>query len=142
MIADLLRAGAQVCLPISEHLPFDLIAVSPSMRELRRVQVRYAKAKHGAVMLHLTRTHADRHGIHCRPLRREEIDAFAIFCPDTNAVYYVLRDEIPPHQRRQFFIRLVRSRNGQTKCTRPAADFAGANRIFGPVAQVDRAGVF
>ena len=109
------------------------------MRELRRVQVKHAVSRYGALMLFLRRLHADRHGIHKSPIQLDEIDVFAIFCPDTNAVYYVLRDEIPSGMRSQFVLRLVRSRNGQVKFTRPAADFVGASRIFGPVAQVDRA---
>ena len=90
------------------------------MRELRRVQVRYAAAKDGRVRL-------------------EEIDIFAIFCPDTNEIYYVLRDEIPAGLRAHFVLRLVRTRNGQIKNIRLAKDFVGTARIFGPVAQVDRA---
>lgn len=139
VIADLLREGVQVCLPISEHLPFDMIAISPSLKDLRRVQVEYATAKQGAVRLRLRRTHADRHGVHSKRVRLEEIEVFAIFCPDTTKVYYVLRDEIPRDIQAQFVLRLVRSKNGQVKYTRPAGDFVGAARIFGPVAQLDRA---
>ena len=99
VIADLLRAGAQVCLPISEHLPFDLVAVSPSHREIRRVQVRYAAARHGAVQLRLRQSYADKHGVHARLISLEEIDAFAIFCPDIDEVYYVRRKRSEPFGR-------------------------------------------
>ena len=40
IIADLMKNGIQVCLPISEHLPFDLIAISPDGHFLKRVQVK------------------------------------------------------------------------------------------------------
>jgi hypothetical protein len=43
VIAHLLEHDIRVCLPLSEHLPFDLIAVMPDMRTLRRVQVKYRK---------------------------------------------------------------------------------------------------
>ena len=135
VIADLLREGVQVCLPISEHLPFDMIAVSSSMRELRRLQVKYVGARCGALRVALRRSHADRHGVHQERIHLEEIDAFAIFCPDTSKVYYVLRDEIPIGQRSYYALRLFPSRNGQAKRTRPAEDFVGVARIFGPVAQ-------
>lgn len=133
VVADLIRHGVQVCLPISEHLPFDLIAISPSMRELRRVQVRYVSAKDGAIRTTLRRTHADRHGVHIRRIKLEEIDAFAIFCPDMDEVYYVLTEELLG-LRREFSLRLTQGRNGQVSRTRPAAGFANAGRIFGPVA--------
>lgn len=135
VIADLFRAGIQVCLPVSEHLPFDLVAVSPSMTRLCRLQVRYAAARQGAVHVLLRRTHADRHGVHTRRVRLDEIDAFAIFCPQTNTIYYVRHDEIPPGLRSDLALRLTPSKNGQRKKTRPASDFSGAARLFGPVAQ-------
>jgi hypothetical protein len=106
MIADLWSVGAHVCLPISEHLPFDLIAVSLSMKEVRRVQVNYVSARNGAMEVPLRRVHADRWGVHSKYIRLDEVDAFAIFCPDANAVYYVLREEIPPSVHRQFSLRL------------------------------------
>jgi hypothetical protein len=135
VIADLLSEGIHVCLPLSEHLPFDLVAVSPSMRELSRVQVRYAVARGGAVNIALRRTHADRHGVHNKRLRLHEIDAFAIFCQETRMVYYVRCDEIPAGLRCWFALRLTRARNGQIAKTRSAENFEGARRIFGPVAQ-------
>lgn len=134
VIADLLRAGIQVCLPISEHLPFDLVAVSPLL-DLCRLQIRYATATRGAVRLGLRRTHADRHGVHNKRIRLEELDAFAIFCPEMHTVYYVRRDEIPTDMGWHFALRLVPARNGQVSKIRPAAGYRGALRIFGPVAQ-------
>lgn len=135
VIADLTKHGIQVCLPISEHLPFDLIAVSPSMRDVRRVQVTYVAMKNGAISVNLRRSHADRHGVHVRRLSLAEIDVFAIFCPQQDTVYYVRSDEIPAGLGRQVVLRVIPSRNGQTKGTRPVRDFVGAGRIFGPVAQ-------
>ncbi len=135
VIADLWRVGAHVCLPISEHLPFDLIALSPSMRAVRRVQVKYVSARDGSLRLSLRNTHTDRRGIHYKTILLDEIDAFAIFCPDANKVYYVLREEIPSGVHRLFSLRLARSKNGQTKHIKPAKQFLGADRLFGPVAQ-------
>jgi hypothetical protein len=40
-IAHLLEYNIRCCLPLSEHLPFDLIAVMADMRTLRRVQVKF-----------------------------------------------------------------------------------------------------
>ena len=139
VIADLLRAGAQVCLPISEHLPFDVLAVAPSFHEIKRVQVRYIGTRQGAVHLRLRQTHADRHGVHARLISLDDVDAFAIFCPDANEVYYVRQDEIRGAARVTFNLRVQPSANGQKKRTRWAQDFRGAKRIFGPVAQMDRA---
>lgn len=77
------------------------------MRQLRRVQVKYIAARAGAVRVRLQMSHADRHGVHRRPIRLEEIDAFAVFCPDTDKVYYLLRDEVPPGYGSMLSLRLL-----------------------------------
>ncbi len=135
VIADLFRAGAQVCLPISEHLPFDLLAVDPSLHDIKRVQVRYIATRQGAIHLRLRQTYADRHGVHARLISLDDVDAFAIFCPDGSEVYYVRREEIRGAARVTFNLRVQPSANGQRKHIRAARDFKGAKRIFGPVAQ-------
>ena len=40
VIADLMTHGVQVAVPLSEHLPFDLVAIDEG-GAMRRVQVRY-----------------------------------------------------------------------------------------------------
>src|SRR5574341_1448372 len=92
-IAGLLRGGIQVCMPLSKHLPFDLVAVSPSMNDLWRGQVKGAAARRGTLRVTFRRTHADRYGIHNKGIQADEVDVFAIFCPDVDRVYYVRRDE-------------------------------------------------
>lgn len=142
VIGDLLQHGIQVCLPISEHLPFDLIAVSPTMRDLRRVQVVYVSAKRGAIRVELRRKYADRRGVHTRRIALDHVDAFAIFSPQTDRVYYVRQDEISANLKSCLHLRIAASKNGQNKKIRTADRFIGAERLFGPVAQVDRAGDF
>ncbi len=117
MIADWLRGGTTVCLSLSEYRPFDLVAVSPSMEELRRVQVRYAAAKQGGGEA---------------GARRNPSERLAIFCPDPNEVYYVLRDEIPAGLRAHVVLRQVRSRTGQVKNMRSATDFVMHAGCSGP----------
>lgn len=84
-------------------------------------------------------SHADRHGVHSRIINLDQIDAFAVFCPDTDKVYYVLRDEVPTGYVSMLSLRLADSLNGQTKHIRPAAAFIGPNRLFGARSSKDRA---
>ncbi len=135
VIADLVRNGVQVLLPISEHLPFDLVAVLPLSGDLCRIQVKYVSLRNGKLGITLRNTHADRHGIHHKRIRLDTIDAIAVFCPEADTVYYVRRDEIPDGCRRELNLRLNPARNGQVRRIRLAANFDGAKRIFGPVAQ-------
>jgi hypothetical protein len=62
VIADLMTNGIQVAVPLSEHLPFDLIAVGED-GAMRRVQVRYrASADAAHLRCRLGGWWADRHG--------------------------------------------------------------------------------
>ena len=84
----ILCKGYQVCLPISEHLPFDLIAVSEAMA-IRRIQVKYREARNGAVEVPLRASYSDGSGVHTRFVDLDGFDAIAVYCPDVGEVYYV-----------------------------------------------------
>src|SRR5207248_5022232 len=66
VIADLMTTGIQVAIPLSEHLPFDLIAIGED-GAMRRVQVRYrASAAARRLRCELISSWADRNGNHKR----------------------------------------------------------------------------
>lgn len=88
VIADLMSKDISVCLPISEHLPFDLIAVYPDGK-LKKVSVKYRMAARGRIEVLLKSTYSDSKKIHIKPIDKSAIDMIAIYCPDTNMVYYV-----------------------------------------------------
>lgn len=88
VIADLFSRGIQVAIPISEHLPFDLIAVLED-GSLKRVSVKYRKAVNGVVKVMFRSTYSDKNGMHIKKLDKCQVDIFAIYCPDTGKVYYV-----------------------------------------------------
>ncbi|MGH7174144.1 MAG: group I intron-associated PD-(D/E)XK endonuclease, partial [Gemmataceae bacterium] len=52
VIADAAKVGIKACIPITEHLPFDLVLVNADC-ELRRVQVRHAKSKNNRFRIRL-----------------------------------------------------------------------------------------
>lgn len=131
VISDLLSNGIQVCLPISEHLPFDLIAVSDSM-QLMKIQVKYRKSvkSTGSIQLHLSNpvvTNGKSKGRKAHDF--SEIDAYAICSPDTGKVYYVKISEIEATAK-HFSLRLKPPKNNQSKGIRLAEDYEGANRLF------------
>src|SRR6266849_5630383 len=69
VIADLMTNGVQVAIPLSEHLPFDLIAIGEH-GGMRRVQVRYrAAANASRLRCELLGSWADRNGNHKRAIR-------------------------------------------------------------------------
>jgi hypothetical protein len=127
VIADLMSHGIQVALPISEHLAFDLIAIS-DLNKFARVSVKYRAAKEHKISLTFRSSWADKHGVHIRHHSKGEYDATAIYCPDTKQCYYVTNDEVG----NEICIRLTQPKNNQKKKVRFASDFCDPNRMFLP----------
>jgi hypothetical protein len=110
VIADLLSKGIQVCLPLSEHLPFDLVAVKQD-GTLMRVSVKYRTLNKGSVVVAFASSYSDFHGVHTKAADKSLIDLLAIYCPETNEVYYL----IPSHFDGSVTLRLEEPKNNQTK---------------------------
>ena len=131
MIADLMTNGVQVAVPLSEHLPFDLIAIGED-GAMRRVQVRYrASADSAQLRCGLAGSWADRNGTHKRAFDASSIDALAIYCPSPRTFVYLLAGELPSSY---VNLRLSKAKNGQLKRTRDASQYRDPWRMFGPVA--------
>ena len=118
VIADLLSKGIQVCLPLSEHLPFDLIAVKED-GTLMRVSVKYRTLSKGSVMVVFSSSYSDSHGVHTKSVDKSLIDLLAIYCPETSEVYYV----IPSHFDRSVTLRIEQPKNNQKKGINLAKDY-------------------
>lgn len=93
--ADLIRNGHEVFLPFSGHAAADLISLSGDRRPLRW-QVKYRTARKGSLHLALRNVHTNGAGAVSKPIRLERVDGFAIYCPDTETVYYVAATEVSP----------------------------------------------
>jgi hypothetical protein len=131
VIADLMTNGVHVAVPLSEHLPFDLIAIG-DRGAMRRVQVRYRTSLDAAhVRCHLGTSWADRNGTHKRPFKVASIDALAIYCPSPRTFIYLVVSELPASY---INLRFSKAKNGQVKRTRDASDYRDPWRMFGPLA--------
>ena len=140
VIADAAKTGIKSCVPITEHLPFDLILVDAEC-QLRRVQVRYAKARKNRMRMRLRSSYSWKGGCRVRLLDRTKIDGFPVYCPDTDRIYYLRTDEIPADAASEIEISLA------DKAKWVASKYLGAERLFtaktlAPVAQMERASVF
>lgn len=93
VIADLLKNNVQVGLLISEHLPFDCIAISEN-NQLCKLSVKYRKVKDNLVSVALKSIWSDKNGVHIKKHDKQTYDAIAIYCPDTNECYYIRVDEV------------------------------------------------
>jgi hypothetical protein len=133
VIGDLMTHGVQVAVPLSEHLPFDLVAID-ERGEMRRVQVRYRASVDAAhLRCRLGGWWADRHGNHHHAFDASAIDVLAIYCPSPTTFVYLLADELPPAH---VNLLLSKAKNGQVRRTRDASEYRDPWRMFGPAAHV------
>jgi hypothetical protein len=110
VIADLLLRGISICLPLSEHLPFDLVGVRDN-GDLIRISVKYRTATKGIVSVPFRSSYSDSKGVHTKEVNKDFIDIVAIYCPDTNKVYYCNPKEFG----KVITLRIAPSKNNQTK---------------------------
>jgi hypothetical protein len=132
VMADLLKHDIQVALPVSEHLPFDLIAIHPR-GTMAKVSVKYrVMTKTGAVTVLTRSSWNDRNGTHHRHHDPGDYDAVAIYCPDTDECYYLLASELSPSGRT---LRITSPGNNQMTGVSLACRFTDPGRLFDPVSQ-------
>lgn len=86
VIADLTSKGVKVSLPISAHLPFDLVAISENYK-LSRVSIKYSSGEDSIFLS--TRTISASAKEQVRRVNLDHIDAYAVYSPSTKDVYYV-----------------------------------------------------
>ncbi len=91
IIANLDLHGIKSALPISDHLPFDLIAINETAK-LARVSVKYRKVYRGGIFIPLSTVYANTKKTTVSPVDLNEIDGFAVYCPCSGQCYYVPRE--------------------------------------------------
>lgn len=85
VVANLIDNGIQVALPISEHMPFDCIAILGN--SLKRISVKYRKATRGKFEVRLRSTWADKNGSHVKKHAKSDYNAIAIYCPESGRCF-------------------------------------------------------
>lgn len=130
VISDLLINGYAYAPLISEHLPFDLIAVEQQgLCRTKKLQIRYTSMKNGVIRVKLANSYSDSKGVYTQTVDRKAFDAYAIYCPDTQCIYYVNCSEIPQNAKRNYSLR-VNEPKLKNPHIRFAKDFVGIERIF------------
>jgi hypothetical protein len=89
VIADLVKNGFKVALPLSDHLPFDLIAINTAGKLFRlSVKHRHVNAR-GCVEVSTRSVYSNSKGHHSGYIDKNWLDGIALYCPDTAKIYYV-----------------------------------------------------
>jgi hypothetical protein len=129
VLSHLLEHDIRACLPLSEHLPFDFIAVMPDMQTLVRVQVKYRKANsEGIVPVSFRANYYDSKKIYSKRVDLDRIDVYAVYTPDSDQILYLRVNEIPNNSV-EIYLRIAPTKNAQSKNVRFAADYVSPIRI-------------
>ena len=115
---DLFEQGYTICVPMTEHSPFDLAIYGDGV--FRRVQVKYRKVdRHGKIDIKFSTCWTDKNGTHSVPIDKKEVDLYCVYCPDTDECYYIE----PGSFRSNATLRVRAPKNGQAKGIKFASDF-------------------
>ena len=116
--AALLRRGMKLLRPLSSSSRYDFLIEHDDGR-FTRVQCKTGRLKKGCVMVRMYSVS----GHNTVPKRYGgQVDAFGVFCPDTNTTYLVPMDALNGCGN-VAALRVSPARNGQRKRIRDAADF-------------------
>jgi len=89
VIFDLTKKGYVPCIPLSEHQPYDVVAISDKGKALK-LQVKYSSLKkNGTIEVRFRTSWADKNGTHIRKYLESAFDYYAIYCPEKEIVLYV-----------------------------------------------------
>ena len=116
-IADLASKGYVPCIPLSEHQPYDIVAVLDNGPAIK-IQVKYAALKNGVVEIKFRTSWADKHGSHTKHYNKDDFDFYAIYCPEKDKVLYVPNSSNSPK-----IIRFEKTLNNQGKNVKWADDY-------------------
>lgn len=117
--ADLCEKGYLVCLPLSEHCPFDLVVYRDY--QFTRVQVKTRSLRRGTLTVRFESSYSDRNGVHMKKVDPKNIDIYCVYCPETNHCYYFrLNNFLGKHT---ISLRVDKTRNSQARHIRWADDY-------------------
>jgi hypothetical protein len=114
---DLVEKGFIVLFPATEHAPFDLVGYDGN--RFVRIQVKYRRAVNGSIQIPMKNWWTDKNGSHGKQIEKSQIDAFCVYCPDTDKCYYFK----PENVEKCFTIRVTVPKNNQAKRINFADDF-------------------
>lgn len=89
----LMEMDVMVSRPLTESCLYDLVVDDDG--DLYRVQVKTGRLRNGSVVFNCVRTHSNTSQVRIRGYSEEVVDAFAVYSPDLDEVYWVDICEIP-----------------------------------------------
>ena len=123
IIADLSKKGFKILTPLSEHLPFDIVAYNVEKDKFYKIQCKYSsKTEAGVVNVKLISSYSTKNGCSSTRYKFNSFDVIAVYCPETDCVYY-LNSDFTDKYKNSIKLRLEPARNGQSSDVNLAIDF-------------------
>jgi hypothetical protein len=127
VIADLRAHGIIPALPLSEHLPFDLIAIMPDLTSFIRLQVKYrGNNENDAVSITFRGNYYNAKKIYNKPVDLSLLDAYALYSGEAKSLIYFRTNEI---NSQTMVFRFSVPKNNQQTGIRVAQDYRNPLRI-------------
>lgn len=105
---DLFEQGFLILNPETEHAPFDLVIYQSG--HYKSVQVKYRSLnRRGALEVVFRNTYCNSQGIVKKEVDKANIDVYALYCPETDKVYYF----DPKNHNKSITLRVDMPRNRQ-----------------------------
>lgn len=125
ILSELKSLGYTVLTPFGDNAKYDLVYDDNGFN---RVQVKTGKLQDSGVINFKTRTagHNNTEGTYHKGYTSDDIDMFAVYCPQINSCYLVDIDDAPDSQ---MSLRLTPPGNGQTKGINMAEDYLLTERL-------------
>lgn len=117
IMADALKRGYKVALPLGEDWRYDLIVLKND--QLFRIQCKYAESTRGVIKVRCE-THDGRSYYR---YRQEDLDYIGVYDKITEKCYYVHCSYLGENGRGSISLRTIKAKNGQVKNTYKAEDF-------------------
>ena len=116
---DLCAKGFLVCLPLSEHAPFDLVIYRNG--KFKRVQVKARTLTKGCLNIRFEHSYSDSRGVHTDKVNLKDIDVYCVYCIDTDECFYFLAREFK--RRSTLSLRVITPKNSQAQHVNWAQDY-------------------
>lgn len=124
VIADLTGKGYVCFLPISGSCAVDLVVANAAM-ELRRLQIKYRNLENGTLVIGMNTVI---NGVKV-PIDSDKIDGWAIYCPETDEVYYVAKSDVIC-SRSRFTLRVRDAKQVQPNAAPSCKGFRNEQRLW------------
>ena len=131
---EAIKLGIEVYRPVAEGGRFDMIFLVRD--RLIRVQCKSAPLCGDVVVVRCYSARRTREGLRRRLYSGDEIDAFAVYCPDLDRCYFLPLESFEGQS--QVYLRLSPTRNSQRSLVNWAKDFEFAATLgaYGAIAQL------